>query len=784
MVLQLGAELISSDEIAFYELIKNAIDARSPGVEIDIVIRLSHDEYLSIRDELLERKRNRTPASAKYLAEMKDRINSQLSMSAPHIKDFKNQLENADSMDELLNVLHEANYIDIKDTGEGMSLRDLKEVYLTIGTRSRLMQRSDGAASNGRTRPLLGEKGVGRLSTMRLAQGLFVKTSRRGESRWNELRIDWSRFSHDSDELLEKVQFEPNKGEVKKKESESGTLIHLSALTSKWDSVKIQTMVNEQFSRFSDPFDPNAKYPIGIYYNNDLFVIPDFDQSVFKYAHATAEAEFIVEDADDEDSEAGLRLKGRINYRLREIKKSFNLIGPELKSATKVGSLKILRRLGPFKMKAYWYNRPLIRASAGIPDYQYVKKTVNAWAGGLMLYRDGFRVHPYGGPNDDWLDLDHRALSSGGYKVNRRQIIGKVEISSAENPLLIDQTNREGLRESDEKRAMVMLLKHVLETEMRAFLNNVEKNIYQDKQLDIGVLAKRVDAEVKSALRNVQELVGKLPDSKKEVKVIGGIHESFKKIQQSMTEAKEIADSYRRGHNETVHLAGVGLMVEMLAHELNRTAAHALSTLSETKETELPTAVRSRFRSLESQMKTLQKRLRVLDPLSTAGRQRKETFDLVSWIDNILMDHADQFKRHNIKVATRVLPKDSSVLRVKLVKGMIVQVMENLISNSVYWLKQQSSMDKSFSPRIEVIIDTEAGEIDFTDNGPGVDPARREEIFLPFVTLKPSGAGKGLGLYIAREIATYHDARLQLSEAPSVHKTRLNTFVFSLGKNV
>jgi hypothetical protein len=39
-LLQLGAELISSDAIALFELIKNAFDAGSPEVHIDVVVRL------------------------------------------------------------------------------------------------------------------------------------------------------------------------------------------------------------------------------------------------------------------------------------------------------------------------------------------------------------------------------------------------------------------------------------------------------------------------------------------------------------------------------------------------------------------------------------------------------------------------------------------------------------------------------------------------------------------------------------------------------------------------
>lgn len=42
-ILLLGAELISSDAIAFYELIKNAFDAGSPRVDIDVVARMKFD---------------------------------------------------------------------------------------------------------------------------------------------------------------------------------------------------------------------------------------------------------------------------------------------------------------------------------------------------------------------------------------------------------------------------------------------------------------------------------------------------------------------------------------------------------------------------------------------------------------------------------------------------------------------------------------------------------------------------------------------------------------------
>ena len=249
-----------------------------------------------------------------------------------------------------------------------------------------------------------------------------------------------------------------------------------------------------------------------------------------------------------------------------------------------------------------------------------------------------------------------------------------------------------------------------------------------------------------------------------------------------MNEAQGLADSFESGHTKLLNLAGLGLMVEIIAHELNRATRHTLKTLADTDELTLDEDVESVFETLESQLKTLQKRLRILDPMSTAGRQVKEKFDLVAWVKEILSSHEAQFWRHNIKCSVEVKPASRATkgFPVKMVKGMIVQIMENLLSNSVYWLKQQKMIEKGFSPEIVVTIGTQEKEIQFTDNGPGVPTFRKEEIFQPFVTTKPPGEGKGLGLFISREIAKYHGASIYMSEEQAVHNNRLNTFILSL----
>ena len=44
--------------------------------------------------------------------------------------------------------------------------------------------------------------------------------------------------------------------------------------------------------------------------------------------------------------------------------------------------------------------------------------------------------------------------------------------------------------------------------------------------------------------------------------------------------------------------------------------------------------------------------------------------------------------------------------------------------------------------------------IEIYDNGPGIDPDRREDIFLPFYTTRPDGTG--VGLSFARQIVVAH----------------------------
>jgi two-component system nitrogen regulation sensor histidine kinase GlnL len=54
--------------------------------------------------------------------------------------------------------------------------------------------------------------------------------------------------------------------------------------------------------------------------------------------------------------------------------------------------------------------------------------------------------------------------------------------------------------------------------------------------------------------------------------------------------------------------------------------------------------------------------------------------------------------------------------------------------------------------------------VEIVDNGPGIAPALRQKIFLPFFTTREQGTG--LGLAIAQRIIRHHDGHLEVESAP------------------
>jgi len=85
--------------------------------------------------------------------------------------------------------------------------------------------------------------------------------------------------------------------------------------------------------------------------------------------------------------------------------------------------------------------------------YRKFKEKVDEY-GGLYIYRDDFRVLPYGRHNADFLNFEQRrSKRAGTFYFSHRRMIGYLDLTRDRNPNLKDKSSREGLINNSQYRA-------------------------------------------------------------------------------------------------------------------------------------------------------------------------------------------------------------------------------------------------------------------------------------------------------------------------------------------
>jgi len=120
---------------------------------------------------------------------------------------------------------------------------------------------------------------------------------------------------------------------------------------------------------------------------------------------------------------------------------------------------KLRTKIGRLDLKVAFWEPMKINSIMSKENWDvYEKKAVNY--GGLAIYRDGFRVLPYGRVDFDFLGFEeNRSKGAGYYYFSHRKMFGYIGISKKENPKLIDKSGREGLISNEAYRSMRGLLK-------------------------------------------------------------------------------------------------------------------------------------------------------------------------------------------------------------------------------------------------------------------------------------------------------------------------------------
>ncbi len=772
-VLELGSELISSDIIAFYELIKNGFDARTKtGVEVkfDIVIP-KHAVSTLIR--LISRGGEIAVLKASVEAEI---LESASEAAKAGLRTLLSKASDATSLAEALaEGQRRFNTIRVSDTGSGMSAQDLQKTFLVIGTGSRKKAVEAAIAGGASQSPFLGEKGIGRLSAMRLGDHLRVETARTEDSTLNLLIINWKDFNN-VDAMLDEIPVAPTVGGPKLTPAWSGTSIIISDLMENWTEARVREMAGKEFARLTDPFtDAGTRPRVAVFWNNENRVpIATMPSALLNAAHARVSGRYQVVEGEPQlviTSEAI-----DLDFEHPPETEVITLTRADLEGLVigKDGDIDddALETVGPFSFEAHWFNRRRLLRTDTTGQSMAIRDEQARWSG-ILLFRDQFRVFPYGDDDDDWLDLDRSALRRSGYTLNKTQFIGRVNISRVGNPALLDQTNREGLRVTPEQQVMLKVLRYAVQDRLGGFLRDVERQ-YKGQKIDLSDAKTRVKSledRAKAAIARLRRLSS------------GAALDDVEDLQQTLAEFSDFAAKARvrieqveQETRQMVEMAGIGLMVEVVAHELARATENALRALDGLKGKDVPDRLRAQFATLHAEMKSVNKRVRVLDPMSVSGRQRTELFTLDELVKDAIEAHQTQFERHKIKP---IISLPDRPVRVRAVKGMIVQIIENLISNSVYWLDIRGERE-TFERQIRITVRSDPPTLVFEDNGRGVAPENRETIFKLFFSLRDTKRRRGLGLFIAREAAVHHGGRLDLEDLKDPATGRLHRFVLEL----
>jgi signal transduction histidine kinase len=366
----------------------------------------------------------------------------------------------------------------------------------------------------------------------------------------------------------------------------------------------------------------------------------------------------------------------------------------------------------------------------------------------IYLYRDGVRVLPYGDPDDDWLQLDVIRGTQGASKIlGNDQTVGFVHISQSGNPNLRDKTNREGLLDSgDAYNDFVTILQIVL-----SYVRSKPYARYSEsvrRRLDA---SKRQQADVSMELKQIED------DAALPVK--------FKQPLRSIELAYQMERSFLEARAErTEDLAGVGLSVEAASHDIIAAGGQALRlarTLSEYAAEKMPsnTFLGAKLRALIDLLGFVTSRLNDVQGLFVSTRQRRRSLDAGDYARRVGRMFHSALEEHGI---TFVVDEPEGPLFVMTTEGALLQALVNIVDNAIYWLSGSKQKRE-----IVVRIEAKHHRLIVADTGPGVNPEDLDFIFEAFYSGKGDD-GKGLGLYISRQVGARSGFRVDLLAASPV----------------
>jgi len=606
------------------------------------------------------------------------------------------------------NVKTENGEIHINDDGTGMSYEDFKERWMVVGTDYKEKKRITPSG-----RRMIGEKGIGRFAVERLARKVTIISSVKGEKSKLRVIIDWDRYETEEsyfDMVENKVFLEP-----KEDVNHHGFELILSGLRDIWDEGALLNF-KRQMSMLVPPEVLEKKdFSISVQTPEFPKLSGEIENTVFGEAFYTLTAM--------------LESTGKVNYQMVD-KKGVT---------TKEVAVTERTRCGPLKFTLYFYPRGFSKDER----IHYKLLTLNEVRAildnfhGIRIYRDGFRVKPYGDPKNDWLNLNMKRLYAPKYLYpDNSQVIGIVEISRDKNLGLIDTTTREGLIQNEPFKDLVDFLEKSIE-----FLSKRRREDRKEEQPPKTVIRTQVDriiTEIKST--NLP-----LPRKTRAIKELEGVEDA----------ALGLIMVYR-------NLASLGITVLAVSHEIT----NPMGTILNYSEAILKMIKTGNYdikqfeeaaNNIRSNILRVSEFIDFVVAYNRRKRRKKLKGDLYEILNDVMKGYGAIFKKRDITVELKM---DKELKEVFLYRGDFESILINFITNS---LEALSFTKGKRILRVSLFSDKESVHVIFSDNGKGIPPENREIIFEPFFTTKEDGTG--LGLKIVKEIVEEYGGVVKVIES-------------------
>lgn len=684
----------------------------------------------------------------------------------------------------------------IEDDGTGMTRKVIEDHWISPATPAKKVAKVT-APSTPKGRKLQGEKGIGRFALLKLGKTILITTRPERSQEEYKLILDLSHFDDDflskdgkpKSYLLDEIDLSlaiTNKATQIKSENVSlgarierrkphGTRIEISNLRGSWTQARVNA-VYADLIRLQSIFDIITKPEKNS--KDDQDTGPDFEVLIYKDLHfqnySTAyldELRALIE------NNAVLRITdGRYDEPKRTFKFKLNdtavvlpLNDPDISGITlfrekfglRLEEGELETKCGSFSFGFYVFD--LSNDATGRYDLDDAQ-TKLLKEHRIYLYRDGIRVYPYGDPDDDWLQTDIlRGTKAAGMFLSNDQVLGFVNITQKENPELKDKTNREGLIEIGDAAADFQGLLQVL-------LAWVRKKPYEKYRISVRAtkgaeISKK--ERVKASLDLVEEKLGN--------------NKPAQAALQTAVKLYQTERSYLIQRAETTeNLAGVGLSVETASHDIMAVMHRGLvaldSLISETQKAGSLSKdyVNQELLSLRGMLSFVEAQLKDIQLLFKSSKQRRKDVRIKDILQKVQKLFAPSLTKDNVSLK---IEERGSPLMAKTTDAVLLQLFLNLFDNAVYWLRSKASGKR----QIHIFLDGDEGHLIFSDNGPGIKPDDAPYIFEPFYSGRGED-GRGLGLYIAKQLLERHDYTIELADTKRLKLLPGANFVVSFVK--